>query len=148
MKQLDSKIKTYAIKSLVICLMLCYLVNPLHHGILNVFHHVSHIIVPHHDPLSTSFDHQAEEFHVYHDHDHIKTHRHQSINFLATLIKTVTEFENNILLSTDSIDKHVPTIILTIQNILPPVYENEDDKPVKNVIAGFLEIIELPPRVC
>ena len=145
-RHLDSKIKTFAIQCLVICLSFCYLVNPLHQGILNGIHHFSHMIVPHHNPLITSFENQEEEFHVYHDHDHIKTHSHKTINLLATLVKTFKDFENKILLSTNSIDKHVPTNIITIQNILPTFYKNEDDKPVKNVIAGFLEIIELPPR--
>ena len=147
-KHLDSKIKTCAIKCLVFCLGICYMVNPLHQGIFNIMHDVSHIIVPQDDLMSTSHDHPEEEFHEYHDHDQMKTHSHKTINLLATLIFTVTDFENNILLSSDSIDKHISTKILTIPKILPSVIKNDDPKPVKKVIAGFLEIIELPPRPC
>ena len=144
---LDSKIKTCAINCLVFCLGFCYLVNPLHQSILNIIHHVSHIIVPHDDTFST-VDNQEEKFHEYQDHDHMKSHSHKTINLLATLINTVTDFENKILLSTDTIDKHISSKILTLPKILPIVIKNDDDNPVKKVIVGFLEIIELPPRLC
>ncbi|TXE05974.1 hypothetical protein ES711_14145 [Gelidibacter salicanalis] len=142
-------LKTWVLKYMALLIGLCYLANPCHQVIYTVFHEVSHIISPPDVTVSATKINQKEKQNLNHEHDHLRAHNHNALNRIAALINPSDglDLDNKNLLNTYLIDKHISTNILTLSKILPTVIQNNDDNPINKVIVGFLEIIELPPRL-
>jgi galactose-1-phosphate uridylyltransferase len=87
--------------------------------------------------------------HSYHEHDlSLKKHKHVAIDLLESLFNTSDDHdsENETLLYSDQLDKHITTHAYTSPQILMTFFRGEYNKLIKKVTAGYLNMSKQPPQ--
>ena len=106
----SADIKLFLLKKLLLTIILCYILGPLHQHVIGVMHTFSHTIFPHE---SDEFDNVVKDlFLSAHNHSHdddSSTHEHDLIELMEQFFSSnpLNDSEDDAFILNTKIDKHI-----------------------------------------